>query len=209
LSSPGVKAVLDIDKVSLSQIIKWNTGVVNLQENVFFDRSVLVFEAPDSGSNVSLIASGNLLTLFDNTTDSVLAVRSLSGVSQVVLVGSSSGADVFNLYLGGAGGGIENGVTVYGGGTAGDRLNVYGRLLQSDTFTVSGETISADTTTAADDAIVLPRAVDALMIDINGNDIFGTGFETLRLVKQGGNDTVIDPQLLAQIVLFWNPDNPN
>ena len=40
---------------------------------------------------------------------------------------------------------------------------------------------------------------------MNGNDIFGTGFETLRLATLGGADHITDPQELALIVALWNP----
>jgi hypothetical protein len=207
LDSAKVKAVLDIDKVSLAQIIRLNTGVQNLQDEVFYDRSVLVYRAPDAGANVSLVTNNNSVSLIDTARDRVLVSRSLAEVAQVLLVGSDSSADVFNVFIAGANGRIENGVSVYGGGSAGDRLNVYGRAQQFDAFAVSGSILSANTTTAADADIVLQRSAEAREVDINGNDIFGTGFETLRLVTRGGGDTVTDADLLALVVLFWDPES--
>jgi hypothetical protein len=36
LQSPEISGVINLDEVSLSNLIRWNTGVVGLQENVFF-----------------------------------------------------------------------------------------------------------------------------------------------------------------------------
>ena len=122
---------------TLAQLIRWNTGIVNIQDNVFFDRSVIVFEAPDDGANVSLLAGLGVVTIIDNDTGHVRALRSLDSVSQVILVGSNASADVFNIFLAAANGGIEDGVIVYGGSSAGDVLNVYGLPVIGDTFNVT------------------------------------------------------------------------
>jgi peroxidase len=207
LHTADVRAILDLDTVSLSNIIKWNTGITDLQDNVFFERSVLIYEAPDAGSNVSLVAGLGVVTLLNTDNGQVLAVRALASVSKVILVGSATSPDVFNLFMSLAGGGIENGVTVYGRNSAGDRLNVFGTPFVEDTFTVSGQTVSANTTTAADSNIVLQRSVQARDVTINGNKIAATGVETVRLVTLGGNDNIIDPGMLALIVTLWNPQN--
>lgn len=207
--SDAVKQILDLEDVSLANIIRWNTGVTGLQDNVFFDRSVLIFEAPDAGSNVSVVAGAGVVTLIDNQTLRPIATRSLSNVSQVILVGSNTAPDVFNVFIAAASGGIEDGVVVYGGGSAGDRLNVYGRPLTSDTFTVSGGTVSANTTSGNNADVVLQRSVESRKVGVNGNNTFATGIETVRLVTLGGNDTIIDPALLAIVVSLWDPRNPN
>lgn len=209
LYSPEVKAILDLDTVTLANIIRWNTNVVGLQDNVFFDKSVLIFEAPDAGANVSLVAGAGVITLIDNNNGQILALRSLANVSQVILVGSNTSADVFNLFIAGANGGIENGVTVYGGGSSGDRLNVYGRLFTADTFTVTGQTVSANTTSGNDADIVLEQSVETRTVGVNGNMIFATGMETTRIVTLFGNDTILDPDMLALIVALWNPLSGN
>jgi hypothetical protein len=198
-----VKAILDLDQVTLAQVIKWNTGIFNIQDNVFFDRSVLVFEAPEEGANVSVVAGLGLVTVLNNDTGQVLALHSLANVEQIILVGSQSAADFFNLFIAGANGGIEGGVVVYGGNSAGDRLNVYGRLLTHDTFTVADTSFTTGSVdTAGNDTTV---SVDGLSVDINGNAIFATGIETTRLLTLGGGDSVIDPDLLALVLAYWDP----
>jgi hypothetical protein len=173
----------------LGEVIKANTTITNLQDDVFFDRSVLIYKAPTAGANVSVIAALGVVTIINNDNGSILAVRSLSSVSRLLLIGSDSGADVFNLFVASANGGIENGISVYGGGGSGDRVNVFGRALQQDTFVVSGSNFSPD----------------VVNVKVNGNKIMSSGFETTRIVTLFGNDIIVDPNLLAMIVSLWNP----
>jgi hypothetical protein len=203
LQDPEVKAILDLDDVTLAQVIKWNTNISNIQDNVFFDRSVMIFEAPEAGSNISVVAAAGVVTIINNANGHILDVRPLNNVSQVILVGSDTAADVFNLFT--AGGGLESGVVAYGGNSDADRLNVFGRPLTNDTFTVSGATVSNNMTSAADSDIIVERSVETRNVSVNGNQIFGTGFETLRLVTLGGSDTISDPQALAIVTALWNP----
>jgi hypothetical protein len=202
LQSPAVKAVLDMNDVTLGKVISWNTGAIGLQDNVFFDRSVLFFETPANISNISVVAGAGLVTILNTDNGHVLAVRALSNVERV----------------GFANNGIEDGITAYGRGSAAgtsDVLNVYGRPLISDTFSVTDSSFSTGSVTGlrrgggnpANNAITL--AVTGRDIDVNGTDIFSTGFETTRLVTLGGNDTIIDPDLLAIVATLWNPKNDN
>jgi hypothetical protein len=205
LQSPEVQEILDINDVTLANVIRWNTNIVNIQDNVFFDRSVLFYKAPEGGSNVSVVTAGNLVSIIDNGNGRVVAARSLDSVSQVILVGSNTSADVFNTFIAGANGRLEGGVVAYGGQSSGDRLNVFGRALQRDTFTVTGQTVEAPRTAVNDPDVVVQRTVQKHNIDVNGNDISSSGFETRRLVKLGGRDTVNDADLLAVMVGLWNP----
>ena len=51
LHSDAVRRILDLDSVTLAKVIRWNTDVTGLQGNVFFDKSVMLFEAPEAGAN--------------------------------------------------------------------------------------------------------------------------------------------------------------
>jgi hypothetical protein len=184
LQMEGVKRVIDLDSLSLAQVIRWNTGALGLQDNVFFDKSVIVFEAPDAGANVSLVAADGFLTLFNNRTDQIMTLRSLNHLSQVILAGSGSDRDFFSLFIG-LPNGLENGVVVYGGGSTGDVMNVYGTL-HNDSF-----------------------AVDPNLASVNDTDIQFSGLERIRLVKIAGNDTIqVSPDVLIPVdVVFWfDPD---
>jgi hypothetical protein len=205
LSSAEVRQILDLDAVTLAQVIRANTNVLNIQDNVFFDKSVLIYEAPDAGANVSVIAAAGFVSIVDNQTGRVLALRSLADVTQVVLVGSDTAADVFNMFLGAANGGLEGGVTAYAGDSGGDRLNVFGLPFISDTFGVAGGVVSANMTAVNDPDVVVERSVDTRDVTVNGNRVLGTGFETTRLVTLGGSDAILDPLSLALVASLWNP----
>ena len=79
-----------------------NTNAIGLQDNVFFDRSVLFVEAPDNGSNISVTAGAGIVTVTNTQNGNVLALRALANVERVILVGSTTSTDVFNLFLGSA-----------------------------------------------------------------------------------------------------------
>lgn len=199
LQTDEVKAVLDIDNVSLANVIRWNTGVQHIQDNVFFDKSVLIYEAPDAGANVSVVSGLGLVTIINHDTG-VEDISFAGNVNQVIVVGSNTSADVVNVFIANANGNLEGGVVVYGGSSEGDELNVFGRLFGADTFTVSGQTVDAPRTSTSDPDVVVQQSVDVVEVDVNGNDIFSTGFETVNLIPLFGNTTVIDPDNLAQVL---------
>jgi peroxidase len=207
LQSAAIRQIIDLDNLTLAKVIKANTNITNIQDNVFFDKSVLVFEAPKAGSNVSVVAALGVVTIVDNQTGDILALRSLNSVSRVILVGSNTSSDVFNLFIAASGGGLEDGVVVYGNGGTGDRLNVFGRLLQSDAFTVTDTTYSTGSVDVLGPDIV--RTISGADVTVNGNEIYSSGFETLRIVTLFGNDTVIGDTALATIVSLWNPLSGN
>lgn len=181
LQSDAVRRVIDLDEVKLSNIIRWNTGVRRIQDNVFFEDSVLIFEAPEAGANVSLVAGLGTLSLVDNDSGDVLALHSLRNVSQVVLVGSNASPDVFNLFLANARGGIEDGVVVYGGDSADDVLRLYGGFRHDDFEVGDGEA------------------------SVNANDVVFSGIEEVGIATLFGRDDVtIDDDLAFDVLTrFW------
>jgi hypothetical protein len=211
LQSEAVRQIRDLDRVSLADIIRRNTQIVNIQDNVFFDRSVVVIKAPESGSNLSVVAGLGALAVVDNHSGQVLALRSLESVSQVILFGSHTAADVFNIFIAAANGGLEDGVIAYGGNSTGDRLNVYGLPLIQDTFTVDDSSFSTgnvDVLARGDgnpDENAITQAVTGRTVTVNDNVIQSTGFETTRLVTLGGDDIITGAAGLAEVVNVWNP----
>lgn len=184
LQSETVGRVIDLEEISLANIIRWNTGISNIQDNVFFEDSVLIFEAPDEGANVSLVAGLGVLTIVDNNNGEILGLYSLRDIEQVILVGSAMSNDVFNLFVSNARGGIEDGIEVYGGGSSGDILRIYGGLRHDD-FEVGEGTAS-----------------------VNANDIVFSGIETLGIATLTGRDDVeiadgLSFEVLTQ--LWFNP----
>ena len=65
LNSEAVRQIINLDNLTLSKVIRRNTNITNLQDNVFFDDSVLIFEAPDAGANVKLLAENGMLKLMN------------------------------------------------------------------------------------------------------------------------------------------------
>jgi peroxidase len=178
LQSAAVRRIVDIHQVTLSQIIRWNTNITRIQDNVFFDSSVLVFRAAASGSNVSLIAQGNLLSLVDNAASRLLAVMPLDKVSLVILAGSRTAPDMFTLSIATAAPRLKGGVAIYGVNSTVDTLNVLGTARQ-DWFTVA----SQETT-------------------VNGVHIRYAGFKTIRLFTLLGADTVqIAPGMPSKVLV--------
>jgi peroxidase len=180
LHSDPVQRVLDVDSVTLAKVIRWNTDVTGLQGNVFFDKSVMLFEAPEAGANVTLRAADGSLTLTDTRTGKVLDREPQGSVAMVILVGSDGARDIFNLYL--AGGGPTGGVEVHGGQSDDDVMNVYGRS-QPDRF-----------------------AVGPGLVAVNETEVRHSGIETTRIVTLGGNDDVrLAPDVLASVENWWDP----
>jgi peroxidase len=208
LNNSHVRSILNLSRASLAQVIRWNTSNTEIQDEVFFDRSVLVIHGKDNGGNYSVKQVGSYVKVYDNGNGNLIGSGALSDISTVIVAGSRSAGDVVNLFVAGLNGALEDGVVVYGGGSANDRLNVFGRS-SNDTFVVTGQTVSNNITSAADPDIVVPRSVDVRGVTVNGNKIFGTAFETLRLVTLGGNDTITDPGGFAVVVGNWNPSSPN
>lgn len=130
--------------------------------------------------------SNTTVTLTDTRTGQVLAVNEADNVSQLILVGSDSAADLFNLFIATANGGIEDGVLVHGRSSANDAMNVYGTT-GDDTFAVGSQTVV-----------------------VNGNTIHHSGLEKIRIITRGGNDDVqIDPDIAAivEVLSSWDPLN--
>ncbi|MCI0638935.1 MAG: peroxidase family protein [Gemmataceae bacterium] len=207
LNSPGVKAVLDMEDVTLANIIRWNTQIFNIQDNVFFDRSVIVIEAPDEGANLSVVAGLGVVSVIDNRTNQVLALNTLGNVSQIILVGSDTAPDFFNLFIAGSNGGLEDGIVAYGGNGTGDILNVYGRALQHDSFDVDNRSFTTGTVNTL--GVDITVGVGGATVDVNGNSIVSSGFEKIRIVTLGGDDSVtFDPSIISAIVEVVNWHNP-
>jgi peroxidase len=180
LQSDPVRSILDLDTVTLAKVIRWNTDVTGLQENVFFDKSVMAFGGPVAGANFTLTAPDGSLMPTDTRTAKVPERESPGSVSVVILVGAPGARDIFNLYV--SGGGPTVGAEVYDGRSGGDVVNVYGRS-KSDQF-----------------------AVRSGVVDVNGTEVRHSGIETTRVVTLGGSDEVeIAPGVLASVLSWLDP----
>lgn len=112
-----------IDNTTLADIIRRNTGLKNIQTNMFMDRSVFYYRVPSgTAGNLFLDANGNWLRLFDLNTGELIAKRLISETSQIMLVGNDGTTDRFVIDLRGARGSIADGIVVHGGDAAGEDL---------------------------------------------------------------------------------------
>jgi hypothetical protein len=168
LASRYVERIVDLDSVTLSKIIQANTLISDIQDNVFYDPSVLYYKVPDNTrlSAVSVYAGAGQVWLINTLNGRVIERGSLADVSQVILVGSNDRGDLFTVDVGRADGGLEDGVVLYGGDHGIDVLAVLG--------------------TVRPDLIV----IDAPDITVNGNAIAFSGFEYLPILPGAGRDRV-------------------
>jgi hypothetical protein len=116
LHSDAVRRVIALEDVTLANVIRWNTNVTHIQDNVFFARPPVPPETPAEGAAASPAAVDNVAALTDGGTDRVRAFRSPDGGSQVIPVGPGGARDSFNLYL--APGELEAGVDLSVGPSA-------------------------------------------------------------------------------------------
>ena len=121
--------------MTLAKVIRWNTDVTGLQGNVFFDKSVMLFEAPEAGANVTLTAANGSLTLTDTRTGQVLDRESLSSISASDPGRLGGGPRRLQPVV--AAGGPAGGVEVYGGRSGGD-VNERATAVRSQTSSPSG-----------------------------------------------------------------------
>jgi Ca2+-binding RTX toxin-like protein len=160
--------LVDLENTTLADIIRRNSQITNLQDNVFLDRSVMYYRAPAGAGPVDLTLEthGQLLALVDNATGAVLDTRWLRDVSAVVLVGADGQDDRFTVDVARRAGLLPGGVTIHGGSGDEDHLKVLGTRL-SDVI-----------------------SIDAHTVDVNGTMIWWSGIEEQSVYSRGGNDVV-------------------
>jgi hypothetical protein len=184
LSSRYVERIIDMDNVTLSRIIQWNTDITNIQDNVFYDPSVLFYRVSDQARSLttSVVASSDHVYVVNGLSHRSVESRRLEDVSQVILVGSESRNDMFNIAVAAAGTGLEDGVVVYGGGRF-DVLNVFG--------------------TARHDSIV----VDAPSVSVNGTNVEFSDIELLVVLPGRGRNQVSIVDKGGLRVIVSEPDH--
>ncbi|MBA2117808.1 peroxidase family protein [Bremerella alba] len=182
LQSEEVSRVIDLEEVTLANIIRWNTDVQNIQDNVFFEESVLILEAPEAGANVSVFVTQNFVTVVNNDNGQIISRQSQDEVSRVILVGSNTSADTVNLFMANGQGSLEHGIELYGCDSADDVLRLYGGLGHDD-FVIGNGTAS-----------------------VNNNDVIFSDIESLEIATLLGRDTVdVEDDLPFDVIVrFWN-----
>ena len=181
LQSPEVKAILDIDDVTLGNVIagtqRDRTCRTTSSSTGRCCSSRPRRAAPTSRWSPPL----GVVTIIEQPERQRSRRPALRTVERRGPGRVERSNDVFNLFIATANGGIEDGVLAFGRGGTGDRLNVFGRPLINDTFTVTNTSFSTGSVTGlrrgggnpADNAITL--AVAGRDVDVNGNDLLHSG----------------------------------
>ena len=161
------RQLAEIENTMLAEVIERNTGISDLQDNVFYDSSVLYYRAPagQPPAEVAVVAGRDDVRLVDSRSGRTLAGGAAASVSQVILVGSQQGGDRFTVDLSRGPLDLADGLVIDGGGRR-DELIVRGGR-QAESF-------------AVDDAAVV----------VNDLAISHNGVERIRLFTGRGPDQV-------------------
>jgi hypothetical protein len=162
------KTLQELENTKLSDVIRRNTEITNLQDNVFFDKSVLYYEAGDGqrGQDIGIVAREDRIDIVNNNTNRVLKSQSLDGLERVMAVGSGSNRNSFTVDIGRLESALPGGVFVFGGAGGGDKLTVKG--------------------TRAADQVVL----DGRNLTANAQSIEQSEFEKIHILPGRGRDNV-------------------
>lgn len=162
--------LVDLENTTLADIIRRNTGITNIQDNVFLDRSVMYYQVPvgTGGSDLTLRRNGANLELFNNETNQVVRSQALAGTNAITIVGNNFQADrlTVSFQTGGAFN-VPGGIVFAGGLGRGDSYTVVGTNL-GDNFAVNGRRVTAN----------------GLGADLNN-------VEAVTLNGRGGSDTYV------------------
>lgn len=207
----------EIENTTLAEIIRRNTSLTNLQDNLFFEDSVLHYRVPagEGGGNLLLRAHGPWLTLIDLETGDVLDRRRIGETSQVILVGQDHVNDTFVIDLENARRRVEDGVIIHGGDGDTDTLIINGSRMD-DSIRIFEREVRINRSRAeytgiehlfvngdhGDDRIRVQEESPALLVlsggfgnDVirggDGGDILIGGFGHDTLVGRGGKDLLL------------------
>ncbi len=164
LQTRFVREIIDLNSITLADIIRSNTGITDIQDNVFFEPGVLIHQANRHPADVVLASRDDTVSILPGRGGERLDSRLISDLSQVILVGTdgrqtdrfvldasvtSQSLDVEIQVIGGEG---RRDVLVVRGGEGLDRMVVDGN-----------ELIINDTRVALD-------GVELLQIDLGGGE---------------------------------------
>jgi len=115
-----------LENTTLADVMERNTDIDNLQENVFFDPSVLVVDVPNGrgAGHVVVTTEGDNVVVKSGHGNHVLASGASADLSQVVIRGVANRADRVTIDVARGELSLEGGVVIYGGDSHGDTLTV-------------------------------------------------------------------------------------
>lgn len=132
----------EIENTTLADIIERNTSIEGLQDNVFFDAGVVIYELDDR-------RGGNDVTVTVNDDEVVIGsgrrreTYSVEDVKQVMIVGSERSADNLTVDVRRADETLEGGIVFVAGDSSRDTLRVLGSR-GSDSVEVSGDVVAVN-----------------------------------------------------------------
>ncbi len=137
------RQLAELEQTTLADVIERNTGVQNLQPNVFFAPSVLYVDLAQShANNVTVRVADNELQVVEGHNGRVLASQSLDNVRQLILEGSDLTPNHITVTAI-AGDLLPDGIVVNGGASRGDTLRVEGTN-DADTIAVNPKQVTVN-----------------------------------------------------------------
>jgi hypothetical protein len=91
--SDELRRIVNLERVSLAQVIRWNTNINHIQKNVFFDDTVLLSASSEFGAGLTSLAVGVLTSLIETETGQGPDVFRISDAAESNLVESISTGD--------------------------------------------------------------------------------------------------------------------
>lgn len=178
-----VRNVIDLNSITLADIIRQNTGITSIQDNVFFEPGVLIHEASGHPANIVLAARNDTVAVLDARSGQLLESRSSDVLSQVILVGTDGRqTDRFVLDASLTSLSLSIDVLIQGGEGRRDALVVRGGagldtlIVDGNQLTVNGRHVSLD-------------GIELLQIDLGGGEndlqVINAGELEIDLVGQG------------------------
>ncbi|MGY8771236.1 MAG: peroxidase family protein [Pirellulales bacterium] len=140
-----------IDNTSLADIIKRNSNVSNIQDNVFFDSGVMIQEIGGRGdSQIVVRSTSEAMEIVDvsGQRPQVIQAASIDEVYQIIVEGRDGQADEVVVVVARFDTGMSGGVVTDGGHGRGDVLVIQGTpdvdeiTVDNNTVTINGETIA-------------------------------------------------------------------
>jgi hypothetical protein len=159
------RVLAEVESTTLADVIARNTDITGLQNNVFYDESVLYYKLDEGGraQNFTITTRGDDVVIVDDRSGKVLASQALADTARVILVGGQNTRERITVDLPDDGSAPEAGVVIAGRG-GGDTL-IFAGSRDVDEFTVENG-----------------------LVDVNGVQ---TAFDVSRIVLQSHRDDIV------------------
>jgi hypothetical protein len=128
-----------IEQTTLSEVIQRNTDITDIQNNVFYDRSVLYHRTTGPRGDVVVKVNRNGARIVDRRDHTLIDSRPIGELSQVIMVGSDRAPDHFTVDMSRAPRTVvAEGIHVHGGEGTGDVLTILPTNRRRDRYLVGG-----------------------------------------------------------------------